>query len=148
MNNNSTAHALELTEVDQTSVDPKNVVNFPDGLPGFEACRRFVLLSSDETAPLRCLHALEGPNASFLAIDPKAALPNYRWELSAADRNRLGVTDDTALLWLALVMVDEDGTVTANLRAPVVINPERMVGFQIMPFQCVYPLRHVLAQRQ
>ena len=146
--NNNTAHALELTELDRTAANPKTFLSFPDGLPGFEACRRFVLLSSPETAPLHCLHALEGPNASFLAIDPKAALPNYRCELSAADRNRLGVTDDNALLWLALVMVDEEGTVSANLRAPVVINPDRMVGFQVMPFECVYPLRHVLAQRQ
>ena len=29
--------------------------------------------------------------------------------------------------------------------APVVINPERMIGFQVMPYECLYPLRHVLA---
>ena len=126
--------------------DPKNLVSFPDGLPGFEACRRFILLSSPETAPLYCLHAIEGPNASFLAIDPTVALETYRCELSAADRHRLGVAEDGRLVWLALVMVEADGSVTANLRAPVVINPDTMVGFQVMPFECVYPLRHLIVR--
>ena len=130
----------------QLVVDPKNIISFPDGLPGFEACRRFVMLSSDDTAPLQCLHALEGPKASFLVVDPSLALPNYRCELSASDRKRLGTDDESQLVWVAIVTVEQSGTLVVNLRAPVVINPKTMVGFQVLPFQCVYPLRHVLAE--
>jgi flagellar assembly factor FliW len=130
---------------DQLGVQPQNIVSFPDGLPGFEACRQFAVFSSDESAPLQCLHALDGPKASFIVMDPSDALPNYRCELSAADRSRLGVEQDNELIWLAIVTVSADGSITANLRAPVVINPVRMIGFQVMPYQCVYPLRHVIA---
>jgi flagellar assembly factor FliW len=129
----------------QLGVEAKNIVSFPDGLPGFEACRQFAVFSSEEAAPLQCLHALDGPKASFIVIDPSVALANYRCELSAADRSRLGVESDNELLWLAIVTVASDGSITANLRAPVVINPARMIGFQVMPYQCVYPLRHVIA---
>ena len=60
--------------------------------------------------------------------------------------HRLGVTNaDATLLWLALVTIEVDGTVSVNLRAPVVINPERMIGHQVVPYQCVYPIRHVIA---
>jgi flagellar assembly factor FliW len=130
----------------EPAVDPKNVVRFPDGLPGFEACRRFVVISSDDVAPMQYLHAIEGPAASFLVMDPSLALPNYRFELSASDRKRLEVADTTALVWLAIVTVTDDGGATVNLRAPVVINPDSMIGCQVMPHQCVYPLRHVLAE--
>jgi flagellar assembly factor FliW len=45
-----------------------------------------------------------------------------------------------------MVTVEVDGTITANLRAPVVINPVQMVGHQVVHYQCVYPLRHVMAE--
>ena len=123
----------------------RNAIAFPDGIPGFEACRGFVLLSSPEMAPLQQLQSVVGPEASFVGIDPKRVLPNFRYDLSAADLQMLGAVDDTVLLWLALVAIDPDGTVSVNLRAPVVINPERMIGHQVVPYQCVYPIRHVIA---
>jgi flagellar assembly factor FliW len=126
-------------------VDDRAVIHFAEGLPGFETTRRFVLLSSPEVAPLHLLHHVEGPAASFLAVDPRIVLPGYRAVLGAADRVRLGATDDAALLWLALVTMDPAQGASVNLRAPIVINPMRMVGFQMMPHNSLYPLRHPLA---
>src|SRR3989442_7830836 len=131
-------------ESGELDVDRRDIIRFPDGLPGFERSRAFVLLTSEANAPLQYLHAVEGPPASFLAIDPKLVLENYRCELNEADRQRLGADRDEALLWLALVMVEADGAITVNLRAPVGINPPGIVGHQMMPHQCLYPLRHVL----
>lgn len=125
-------------------VDPTSMLHFAEGLPGFEQNRRFVLLSSDELAPLHVLHAVEGPAASFLAIDPRHVLPTYRTELSAGDRLKLGAAEEAPLVWLALVTVDPAQGPSVNLRAPVVINPERMAGFQVMPRNSLYPLRHRL----
>ena len=126
-------------------VDGRSVIQFADGLPGFEQTRRFVLLSSPELAPLRLLHNVEGPAASFLAVDPRIVLPDYRAVLAGNDRARLGADEETALLWLALVTVDGAQGASVNLRAPIVINPGRMIGFQIMPHNSLYPLRHPLA---
>jgi flagellar assembly factor FliW len=127
----------------------RDVVRFPGGLPGFEACRGFVLMASEALGPLQCLKAVEGPPASFLVIDPRRVLAEYRCELTPADMHRLGVTADDRieekLLWLVLVTIEVDGTIAVNLRAPVVINPERMIGHQVVPYHCVYPIRHVVA---
>jgi flagellar assembly factor FliW len=137
------------------SVDPitplapevsRDAVRFPNGLPGFEACHSFVLMQSEALGPLQCLKAVEGPEASFLVIDPRRVLPEYRCELSETDRHRLGAVSEAALLWLVLVTIELDGTITANLRAPVVINPDRMIGQQVVPYHCVYPIRHVIAE--
>jgi flagellar assembly factor FliW len=122
----------------------RELITFPKGIPGFEACRRFVLMAPESNAGLQCLQAVEGPPASFLVLDPRVVLPAYRCELSDADRDRLQASADVALLWLVLVSVEADGTIVANLRAPVVINPARMLGAQVIPHQCLYPLRHVL----
>ena len=88
--------------------------------------------------------SVEGPAASFLTIDPRRVQQGYRCQLSEADRHALRVVDDARLLWLALVTVEVDGTVAVNLRAPVVINPDEMLGQQVIPYESLYPLRHVL----
>jgi flagellar assembly factor FliW len=126
-------------------VDDHSVIEFADGLPGFEHTRKFVLLSSPELAPLHLLHHVDGPAASFLAVDPRLVLPAYRAVLGATDRARLGAADDDSLLWLALVTMDAGQGPSVNLRAPIVVNPARMLGFQVMPHNSLYPLRHPLA---
>jgi flagellar assembly factor FliW len=126
------------------TINLHDVVHFADGLPGFEQNRRFVLLSSPELAPLHVLHHVDGPAASFLAVDPRIVLRDYRTVLSATDRIRLGAGDDASLLWLALVTMDAGQGPSVNLRAPIVINPARMLGFQVMPHNSLYPLRHPL----
>jgi flagellar assembly factor FliW len=131
--------------VETSGVPSCDIIRFPEGLPGFEACHGFVLLAASDGVPVQRLESVEGPEARFLTIDPRCVLPTYRFELSESDRARLDAKPDTPLLWLAMVMLEADGTITVNLRAPVVINPEQMIGRQVMPYECLYPLRHVLA---
>jgi flagellar assembly factor FliW len=139
------APVLELvTQFGSFRVDARETITFPLGVPGFEHCRKFVMLTGEDLEPLRCLHAVESV-VSFLVIDPRLVLPGYRCQLSQTDLVRLGATEHTALLWLAVVTVDEAGQAFANLRAPIVVNPERMLGYQVMPHNSLYPLRHPLA---
>lgn len=121
------------------------IITFPAGLPGFEECRRFVVLSSRELEPFKCLQSVEGPSASFLGVDPRRVFPDYRCVLSDVDRTRLGDPDETSLVWLAVVTV-LDAQTLVNLRAPVVVNPTRMLGYQLMPSNSLYPLRFELTQ--
>ncbi len=125
-------------------VDPRDILSFPDGLPGFESCRRFVVLSSETTSPLQLLQAVGGEAASFLAIDPRLVVADYACPLTAADLLRLGADGSEPLVWLALIALGEGGGATVNLRAPVVVNPARMTGFQVVPSISQYPLRHPL----
>jgi flagellar assembly factor FliW len=145
----SAAFSLPIdTDASARTVSPdaaQNAVAFPDGIPGFESCRQFVLLVSDEIAPLQRLQSIEGPSANFVGIDPRLVLPSYRCRLSDHDLRVLDAQRDTTLLWLAIVTVEPDGTAVANLRAPIVINPERMLGRQVLPDEGLYPIRHVLS---
>lgn len=140
----ASAHAVSSPPAEVGGLGSPHVIRFPRGLPGFEGCRGFVLMAPEGDGTLQYLKAVEGPPASFLVIDPRRVLPNYRCELSETDRHSLGADEDTTLLWLAVVMLEADGSMTVNLRAPVVINPARMLGQQVIPYQCVYPLKHVL----
>jgi flagellar assembly factor FliW len=131
------------TRFGRFDVRPDSIIAFPEGLPGFEKCLRFVLLSSEEFAPLWCLQGIDAPEPSFLAVDPLLVMPDYRRELSAADRARVG--DEGDLAWLALVTVGDDEKAAVNLRAPIVINAARMAGVQVIQPRNRYQINHPLA---
>ena len=124
----------------------RNAVSFPDGIPGFETCRRFVLLTSDVMAPLQRIESIEGPPAAFLGIDPRLVMEGYRSRLSETDMRALGAGADTTLLWFAIIS-EVEGVLYANLRAPIVINPQRMIGRQVLPDEGLYPIRHPLTTK-
>jgi flagellar assembly factor FliW len=120
-----------------------DVVTLTDGMPGFEKCRRFVLAALPEIAPFTCVQGLDEPRPSFLAIDPRFVLHGYAQRLTDADRQRLDAVPGDSLLWLSLVHTDGDRA-TVNLRAPLVINPRRMLGVQLLPADSRYALDHPL----
>jgi flagellar assembly factor FliW len=120
------------------------VIAFPEGLPGFERCRKFVLLSSDSIAPVNCLHGLDAPEPSFLCVDPSLVYARYRPVLSEADRARLGDHNDADLVWLAFVTLGAGSSGVVNLRAPVVINARRMTGLQTIQSRKQYRIAHPL----
>ena len=132
----------------ETEITVSEAVTFPDGIPGFESCHSWVVMAAEDATPLRRLHAIDGADASFLTIDPRVVLEGYRCDLSASDRRRLGASENEPLLWLALVMMEPSGALTVNLRAPIVINPRTMTGQQVLPHNCLYPLRHVLVDAE
>ena len=119
------------------------VVEFPSGLPGFESCRQFVLIASADLSPLGCLKAVDGSDVSFLVIDPRLVSFNYDVTLSEFERARVGATANEPLLWLAIVTVTENAA-TANLRAPVVINPSTMIGCQVIRENDQYPVQFAI----
>ena len=121
----------------------RGTIAFPDGLPGFEGCRQFVLLTSPALEPFACLKGLDASAPAFLAIDPRRVVAEYRHPLAPADQARLGAGPETPLVWLALVRPRPTGA-TVNLRAPIVINPEAMRGLQVVDGDGTYPLDHPL----
>jgi flagellar assembly factor FliW len=124
---------------------PLSVIAFPDGLPGFETCHRFVLVHPPGLGPFTIVQHADGPLPAFVTIDPLDVHGGYRTELTDADRARLGAAGETPLLWLAMVSTRDDGKPTVNLRAPLVINPATMTGLQVIsaesPYSRAHPLR-------
>lgn len=123
---------------------PEGVVTFADGLPGFEACRQFIVVASEEIRPFTVVQGVDQDAPAFVAIDPRQLDRDYQPTLDRATLARLGATGEEPLLWLALVATREDGSATANLRAPLVINPAAMRGIQVLDADSRYAIDHPL----
>jgi flagellar assembly factor FliW len=118
------------TRFGEFDVVRSHMVTFPEGLPGFASCRRFVLIHADELSPLTCLQGLDPPCPSFLAADPTTLGVDYRPRLSFSDRAALGDPAGSPL-WLVILTLGLH-QITANLRAPIAINSETMTGRQVV----------------
>jgi len=111
-----------------TTVDPSSTIEFPEGLPGFEACRRFVPLQHPGRAGLVFLQSLDQVDLCFLALPVAAVRPDYSLALSADDAAMLGFAEGfhpelgADVLALAILCLAEGQAATANLLAPVVID--------------------------
>jgi len=113
------------------------VLTFPEGLIGFRAARRFVLLDSGRSrSPFRRLVSLDVPELTFVVCDPGRFWPGYEIELPAADDERV-----------VLVIVTVPGNareLTANLMAPLVVNMRTVTGRQVVLDTGRFSTRHPL----
>ena len=58
-------------------IDPAGIIHFPGGVPGFEDCRRFVLLQRPEEAPVAWLQGVDDPDLAFAVVEPRHFLAEY-----------------------------------------------------------------------
>lgn len=121
------------------------LLTFPSGLPGFEQQKGYLLLAKPDEAPFLRLQMVEEPNISFVAIAPAAVLDHYQPDLSPDDVQALGLRDAADALVFNLVTVHPDGVATVNLKGPVVVNRQTLVGRQVVPRNAAaWPLAHPL----
>lgn len=126
----------------------EDVITFPGGIPPFDSTR-FVLMSDERRRPLLFLQSVDDEALCFIMVPVRAADPDYRFAVEAADAVQLGCEHDRPLslddfLTLAILTVPDDGPVTANLLAPVLINSKARLGVQIVRADCSYTHAHPL----
>lgn len=121
------------------------LIEFPAGLFGFDAVTQCVLVSRPEEAPFRWLELAGSHDQSFLVVDPGQVIGAYRPVLRREDWAFLGIENLEEALVLAVVTTGQGAKATLNLKSPIVINPQRSIGKQIIPrnvsaFTSQYPL--------
>jgi flagellar assembly factor FliW len=126
------------------------IFDFPHGVPGFETATRFCLKEQPSFAPVSFLQATDAPDLCFLVIPVQSILPDYSLAIAADDLSTLQLDDAQPgngkdVLCLAILTAPEQGPLTANLLAPVVINLAAGRGVQAVRSDSVYSHRHVIA---
>ena len=107
-------------------------VSIPAGLLGFEAFKRYRLIRVPEEEPLMWFEMTDRVNHGFLVVSVQEVLPNYRPLVSQQDLDFLDIRNPADMLLLCVVTMRE-GEAFANLKGPIVINRQTMVGKQCVP---------------
>ena len=132
------------------TVDQAATIEFPEGLPGFEARRRFLPLQDPLRGGLIFLQSLECAGLCFLALPVQILRPDYEISLSPEDREILGLPEEEVpvigrdVVALALLSLAEGAAPTANLRSPVVIRTTTRIAVQAIRPDEEYGCREAL----
>jgi flagellar assembly factor FliW len=125
---------------------PVQVLAFAEPLPGLPGYRDYVLVPADAAGHLFWLQSVAPAGPRFLTVSAAGFFPEYAPTLPGAACVELGLYDARAAQLYCLVSVP-DGDVssaTANLRAPVVVNPATAQASQVVLSDGVHPIRRPL----
>lgn len=114
-------------------IDPKNIITFDSGLVGFEDKHRFTLLGTGEENTLIWLQSLDDENLAFVVIQPRFFKPDYQPSIKIDDVKDLEVGDSADLQLYTIVVIPQDvKKMTANLRAPIIVNVKNNKAKQLV----------------
>lgn len=125
---------------------PEDVLEFPNGLFGFESERQFLLLPfSGSQGNMLCLQSVAAPSPAFILMNPFSLKPDYAPVLSKEELKLMGVSQSHELCYYVMCVAKEPvGESTVNLRCPVVVNPELHRAAQVILDTEEYHMRHRL----
>lgn len=122
------------------------VVSLADPLPGFPGLRDFALVAADAGGLVFWLQSVAPDGPRFLTVPAAPYFPEYAPALPRAACAELGIDDATSAgVYLLITVPDGDvSEATANLRAPLVINPATNRARQIVLTDGGLPIRQPL----
>lgn len=124
-------------------VNEKQVVDFPDGILGFDFVKKFVILDSAERSPFKWMQAYSEPDLAFIIIRPVDFMSNYELVISQADVEAVEAGSSEELLVFVIVTVPaKTSDMTANLQGPIIINPKKRIGRQVISLSDKYKVKH------
>ncbi len=125
-------------------VDPATLIQLDEGLLGFPEERHYCLLESTPGGSVRWMQSVERPELAFLVVDPYEFFEEYEVHLSDALAAEMALDRPAEAAVLALLSIQEEKRVTANLLGPVVINTRTRRGKQVVLDDARYGTRHEL----
>jgi len=125
-------------------VQESDLFRIPDGLVGFRAFTQFVLMPDPVSAGLTWLQSATTPDLAFGLIAPPLAIGDYRIELRPGDRAALELDEERSSLIYVILNRGEGGGLTVNLQGPLVFNPAKRLGRQLVLTSSRYAVRYPL----
>lgn len=124
---------IQTSRFGQVSLKQEDILTFPEGLLGFVDLRHFVLLDDPSDEIFAWLQSCEAPQIAFPVLEPELFTENYKVNLTKGDLEGIRLPDAAKARFFSIVTIPEDPTqMTANLKAPIVVNVD-----QRMARQCV-----------
>jgi len=121
-----------------------DVILVPEGLLGFRSFTQFVHLPDPVVNGLSWLQSVTAPDLAFGLVAPPLAISDYRIEIRPNDRAALELEDERYALIYVILNRADGGGLTVNLQGPLVFNPIRRLGRQLVLTSSRYPVRYPL----
>ena len=110
---------------------------------GFEHLKRFMLLIHEENTPLCWLQSVDDPAVAFVVVNPRTIKADYNPDVYERDLKFLDIKDDNDIALLSIITVRSNPfRMTANLKAPILVNAANRMAIQVILDDPDYPIQY------
>ena len=149
--NEVTPMVIKTMQFGEIEIEEDKILTFPDGLIGFDNCKKFVLISDEDLEPFQWLLCIDEGNEEigFPLLPPFLFVPDYLKNLPKDLRQEFEKGPDSALNVLNVITIKgNNDEMTINLRGPVLIDAEKKEGKQIILTSESIPVDFPLTHRE
>jgi flagellar assembly factor FliW len=127
----------------QLVINEEEAIQVPTGILGFPEYTKFCLVDPSDDTLILWLQSLENPAIALPLLEPKIFKPDYTARLSAAELRELKLENINQSAVFSILTIPEDATLmTANLKAPLVLNLKEKVAKQVILQENEYNIKH------
>ena len=126
-------YSIEASKIGQIEFDNEDILLMATPMLGFPKLKKFLLISTEQTYPFYWFQSVENTDVSFLMLETSLFFSDYSPEIPSKDLKAVKCTDKSKLRIFAIVVVPKNPQdSTANLKAPLIINEEKMLAKQVI----------------
>ncbi len=122
---------ITTTRFGKVQIAQEDVINFSEGILGFNDLRRFVILDDPNDEIFAWLQSCEMPDVAFPVLEPEIFQEGYKPVLTKLDNESLKLEAGQQPRAIAIITIPDDPTqMTANLKAPILVNVKQRIARQ------------------
>jgi flagellar assembly factor FliW len=130
----------------EIDLDEDKVISFENGILGFEEYKKYTLLYDDENGDrpdISWLQSLDEPTLAIPLISPFLVKQDYNPEVEDEYLKPLNNLNEMNIIVLVSITVPSDiEKISANLKAPFIINSDSRKGVQIIIENSDYEVKY------
>lgn len=128
-------------------VADSDIIEFSDGLLGFESLKKFFIVDPADETLILWLQSADAPDVAFPILEPKLFKADYKVRLSANELRSLKIestNNKDTLVYCILTIPGDVSQMTANLKAPIVINIASQLARQVVLQENEYSVKFAM----
>lgn len=130
----------------EVDLDDEKIIEFENGIMGFEDCKRFTILfdnEAEERSPISWLQSIDDPMVALPVVSPITVMAGYNPVVEDEYLEPLGKLNDENLVILLSIRVPQNiRDITVNLKAPFIINSDTKKGCQLIAENKDYDIQY------
>jgi len=134
---------IQTSRFAEIDIDESKIIEMKGGILGFNHLDRFVMIIHEEGSPFHWFQSLEDGSIAFIIMNPFIIKSDYEPEIDDQTLEMLEVKNAEDIeLMVILTICSAPVKITANLRAPLVINKQKKFASQVVLADEQYPVQY------
>ena len=136
---------IQTTRFGELEVDKNDIITFKEGLLGFDHLQKFFIVDPGDQTLILWAQSIDDGSIAFPIIEPKIFKQDYTVKLLPSELESLRLESiNEASVYVILTIPQDVTEMSANLKAPLIINNKAKLARQIVLQDSKLEVRHLM----